>query len=116
VNKQVIVKKIRLDECKEIICNSLVIFFQENELEKYFSPHNYRSLCGRYLVKKSLLGCFKSSNYHDIGILNDDKGKPEIFFQGELKKEMKESGVQEVICSISHSRNWVACMVVIEVC
>jgi phosphopantetheinyl transferase (holo-ACP synthase) len=115
VDKQVIVNKIRLGECKEIISNSLVSFFQVIELEKYFSPHNYRSLCGRYLVKKSILGCFKSSNYLDIGILNNDKGKPEIFFQGELKKEMKESGVKEVVCSISHSRNWVVSMVVIEV-
>lgn len=104
----------KLGKCKEIIGISLTNFFQPAEIDKYFSNYNYSRLCGRYLIKKSLLDFFKSSNYLDIGVLNDEKGKPILSFQGELLEEMKKKGVKKVLCSISHSRNWVASMVIID--
>jgi len=104
----------KLDECKEIISESLATIFQPIEMDKYFSKYNYSRLCGRYLIKKSLLDYFKSFNYLDIGVLNDEKGRPVISIKGELLKQIKETGVKKVLCSISHSRNWVASMVVID--
>ena len=114
MNDRVIIKKMKLDECKEIIGVSFEDFFQPVELEKYYAPGNLRSLCARYLVKKSLLDYFKLSNYLDIGILNDEKGKPELIICGELSRKIKEMSVKQILCSISHSRNWVASMVVID--
>ncbi len=93
---------------------SLTDIFQPIEIEKYFSANNYRRLCGRYLIKKSILDYFKTSNYLDIGILNDEKGRPVVSFRGELLKIIEKTDVKKVLCSISHSRNWVASMVVID--
>ncbi|MFH0866194.1 MAG: hypothetical protein V1904_08360 [Bacteroidota bacterium] len=105
----------KFHECKEIIEEvSLEVLFQPVELEKYLVPGNYRSLCGRYLVKKSLLDYFQSSRYLEISILNDKNGKPEIFTCGGLMQKIKDTGVKNIMCSISHSRNWIASMVVIE--
>jgi len=110
-----IIKKEKLEECKNLISISLESFFLSIELEKYFSENNLRSLCGRYLVKKSILDHFKTNNFLEIQILNNEKGKPDINILGELKQKAKLLGISNLQCSISHSKNWVASMVVIEI-
>ena len=109
-----IIKKEKLEDCKNLISISLETFFLSIELDKYYSENNLRSLCGRYLVKKSILEYFKTNNFLEIQILNNEKGKPEITILGELKQKAKTMGISNLQCSISHSKNWVASMVVIE--
>lgn len=52
--------------------------------------------------------------FHEIEVLNDDLGKPEIILHGKAKQLAEEKGVKRVHVSLSHLRDVACSMVTIE--
>ena len=57
------------------------------------------------VVKALGTGFGEMAAFHDIEIINDDKGKPEVFFSDTLNSRFKNP---EVLISISHCGTYVA--------
>ena len=90
-------------------------FFNENELKSVKNKNIVKSLGARYLIKESILDYINlDENYKDIEIENEEHGKPIIGFTGKVKEKFKEMGVDNVQISISHSRNFISTLVVLE--
>jgi holo-[acyl-carrier protein] synthase len=53
-------------------------------------------------VKTLGTGFGEMAAFHDIEILNNDQGKPEVFFSDALKQRFKNP---EVLISISHCKD-----------
>jgi phosphopantetheine--protein transferase-like protein len=87
--------------------------FSENELQKFKSPANSGSLAGRYLIKKSICQFIGDhQQMSEIEILNNDFGKPEVFFGVNIRKKLEIARVKNVCCSISHSKNYITGMTI----
>ena len=90
-------------------------WFSEEELRLHPFPKNAGSLAARYLVKKRILEQTRvNARMNEIQILNDEYGKPEIVFDEKVKKELKNKGIDEILCSLSHSRNHIVAMTIME--
>ena len=66
-------------------------------------------------LKKSILDFLQlEDEFSDIEIENEDSGKPVVRYDGRVKEKLEERGVNNIQVSISHSRNYVTTLVVIE--
>ncbi len=74
-----------------------------------------KRLGARYLIKKSILDYLDlGDDFNDIEIENEESGKPVVSFQGIVDEKIKQKNIRNVQVSISHSRNYVATLVIIE--
>jgi holo-[acyl-carrier protein] synthase len=72
-------------------------------------------LGARYLIKKSIIDFLGlKEGYHDIEIKNDPKGKPEVKVYGNMKKILLERNIQKIHVSISHSKQYISVLVILE--
>jgi holo-[acyl-carrier protein] synthase len=73
-------------------------------------PHYAARFSAKEAIVKALgTGFGEMAAFHDIEIINNDLGKPEIFFSDALKNQFKNP---EVLLSISHCKNYVATVAV----
>lgn len=76
--------------------------------------HPYASYAGRFAAKEAIskaLGTgVRGFSLNDIEILNDELGKPVVFFYNEIKKVAKDLKIQ---LSISHSREYAVSTVIL---
>ena len=73
-------------------------------------PHYAARFSAKEAIVKALgTGFGEMAAFHDIEIINDDKGKPEVFFSAALNSHFKNP---EVLISISHCKNYVATVAV----
>ena len=94
---------------------ALADWFSDRELGQFAFPKNARSLAARYLVKKRVrdhLGADIRGN--EMEILNDTLGKPLMIFTESMQKRVQEKGIEEILCSLSHSRNFAAGMTAVR--
>ncbi|NOQ27669.1 MAG: hypothetical protein GQ564_20080 [Bacteroidales bacterium] len=105
-----------VEEIKEFFSKNLQDnFFTENELKLAEKKNVIKSLGARYLIKKTILEYLDIENkYKDIEIVNHSTGKPIVIFTGSVKEKIRESGITNVQVSISHSRNFISSIVIIE--
>ena len=90
-------------------------YFTDNELISVEQKNRIKSPGARYLIKRSILDYFKlGDEYKDIEIENEAEGKPVVRFTGKVKKKLEEMNIGNIQVSISHSRNLVSTLVVIE--
>ena len=83
-------------------------WFSVRESEIFSSPGHVKNLAARYLVKKRICDQIRDHGYRkEIEILNDPFGKPEITFGKNIAKAIEQAGIKEIMCSISHSRNYI---------
>jgi phosphopantetheinyl transferase (holo-ACP synthase) len=83
-------------------------WFTGKELEKFSSDKNTGSLAARYLIKKRICEVLGTIGFENqVEILNDQYGKPEISLGEQIEKALRKVGYSKIICSISHSRNYV---------
>ena len=88
-------------------------WFSEKERKKFSFPGNAGSLAARYLVKKRItdyLGAETGMN--GIEILNDEFSKPEIMTDERMKKKIRDNGVDVILCSLSHPRNYAVALTI----
>ena len=67
-------------------------------------------------VSKALgTGIAKGISFQDIEIINDENGKPSVFLYGEAQKRYAAIGGKCMDISLTHSREYAAAYVVIEI-
>jgi len=90
-------------------------YFSSNELKSVEHKNSLKSLGARYLIKRAILDYIDMGEaYLEIEIQNDDQEKPEITFYNRVKKKIENLGIGYVQISISHSKNFIAILVIIE--
>lgn len=90
-------------------------YFIDNEVKSVEYKNSVKSLGARYLIKKSILDYLKiENNFDDIEIANEESGKPVVIFRNYVQERIQEEDIKNVQVSISHSRNFVTTLVVIE--
>lgn len=83
-------------------------FFLPEELDLYSKEATPRSLAARWLIKKIVTEHFgEKLSYLQISVTGDKNGKPKLSIQN-------KNITQQVFISISHSRNYITAMVLIE--
>lgn len=88
-------------------------WFTENELKAFSYPRNSGSLAARYLIKKRICDLLEEDEYkREIEILNDSLGKPQLSFLKNINNAIERAGISKILCSISHSRNYIAGMTI----
>lgn len=105
-----------IDEIKSILLNhSDDYYFTGKELKSVENKNVIKSLGARYLIKKSILDYLNMNNeYLDIEIENTRDCKPFVSFGGKVKEKINEQRIQNAQISISHSRNFVSTLVIME--
>ena len=82
--------------------------FSKDEISLYAGKANKRSLAVRWLIKEILVEHYKDTLQHrQISITGNENGKPVLSIQN------KNVG-DKIHISMSHSRNYITAMVVIE--
>lgn len=86
--------------------------FTEREIKysssKRFAPQHFAA---RFAAKEAVVKAFGVArkfplNWTDIEVFNDEEGKPLISFSKDALKLKKRKKVDEVVVSISHSKNY----------
>ena len=94
---------------------SEAVFFSEEEFRSVEKKNKIKSLGARYLIKNSILDYLAiENNYKDIEIVNQSSGKPIIKFAGNVQGKLNELNISNVQISISHSRNFISSIVILE--
>jgi holo-[acyl-carrier-protein] synthase len=90
-------------------------YFCSNELKSVEHKNAIKSLGARYLIKRAILDYIEQGDaYLEIEIKNDEQEKPDIIFYNRVRNKIKDLGISNVEISISHSRNFIAILVIIE--
>jgi holo-[acyl-carrier protein] synthase len=86
-----------------------ILTFQERKIIKLNKNFSQR-LAGRFAVKEAIFKAISSveninCNWQDINVLNNKKGVPQVFFEGNLKKFIEKRNFQFII-SLSHTKRY----------
>lgn len=88
-------------------------WFTKRELVNFPFDKYSRSLAARYLIKKRITGQLGTDGIQkDIEILDNALGKPELKLGKNALQAAKKAGIKDILCSISHSRNYITGMTV----
>ena len=82
---------------------------------KRFAPQHFAA---RFAAKEAVVTAFGVArryplNWTDIEIFNDGEGKPIILFSNDALKLKKRKKVNEVVVSMSHSKNYAVANVIL---
>lgn len=89
-------------------------YFTESELD--YCGGRLGSLGARLLIKDCIFDYVSATfehaerRYREIEISHDEMSKPMIRLFGKLEERVRRSAMKDIRVSISHSRNWVAGM------
>ncbi|TCO73159.1 holo-ACP synthase [Marinisporobacter balticus] len=78
----------------------------------YFEEINYRinTIAGNFAVKEAIMKALgtglRNFKWVDIEIHRDDLGKPSVILYKNAKKIAAEQGIEEILISISHSKDY----------
>lgn len=90
-------------------------YFMDREIKSVEHKNTVKSLGARYLIKKSILDFLKiEDEFTNIEIQNEETGKPVVKYTGKVERKINEQKVSNIQISISHSRNFVTTLVIIE--
>ena len=79
----------------------------------------YQCLAARFAAKEAFFkalgtGYRYGMAFHEIEVLNDELGKPNIVAHGKVKKYLKEKKIKSIHLSISHVKEMANAFVVLE--
>ncbi len=105
-----------LDEIEEILFKHADdYYFIDKEIKSVEYKNTIKSLGARYLIKKSILEFLVlGDEYNDIEIENEETGKPIVNCTGKVAEAIKNNDIRHIHVSISHSKNYVTTLVIIE--
>jgi holo-[acyl-carrier protein] synthase len=88
-------------------------WFTKSELADFPFNKHHRSLAARYLIKKRIARQLGVDDIQmDIEILDNTLGKPELKMGQNVRQAAEKAGVKDILCSISHSRNYITGMTI----
>ena len=99
--------------------NFLTKVFTNKEIRysnsKRFAPQHFAA---RFAAKEAVVKAFGVArkyplNWTDIEIFNNEEGKPVILFSNDALKLKKRKKVNEVVVSMSHSKNYAVANVIL---
>jgi holo-[acyl-carrier protein] synthase len=99
--------------------NFLTKVFTDKEIKysssKRFAPQHFAA---RFAAKEAVVKAFGVArrfplNWTDIEVFNDKEGKPVISFNNDALKLKKQKKVDDVVVSISHSKNYAVASVIL---
>lgn len=100
---------------KFFIKHSVNAFFNSDELKSVENKNKIKSLGARYLIKEAVKDFLNDEvDFKEIVIENIDNGQPKIIFSGSIKEKLNQLHINNVQISISHSRNYISTLIVIE--
>lgn len=77
-----------------------------------------RRLAGRFAAKEAVLKALgtglRDCRWHDVEVINDPLGRPEVILSGALKGLAREQSVGRILLSITHSRSHALAFAVAE--
>ena len=78
-----------------------------------------QSFAARFAAKEACLKALKTGwsgriTWHDIEILNDENGVPNLKIRGEAKNILEKTGANQVHLSISHTTDHAVAQVILE--
>lgn len=122
VKKMVLV---HVDEVAKIIKPDDSFIKDKNKSRRYFTENekNYcadqtRCLGARFLIKKCVFDYllkekgYIDHKYCDVEIINNKRGQPMLQLYRGVHECAKKMNINNIFISISHSKNWVAGMVI----
>ena len=82
---------------------------------KRFSEQHFAA---RFAAKEAVVKAFGEPNKYpvrwtDIEVINNEEGKPVIEFRGDALKLKKKKKIDEIVVSMSHSRNYAIASVIL---
>ncbi len=83
--------------------------FTEEERSYCLQKKNpYPSLAARFAAKEAVRKLdqlfISSFRFHDVEVIVDQMGKPQIVLHGKVLEEATNAGIQEIALSLSHSK------------
>ncbi len=99
--------------------NFLTKVFTDREIKysnsKRFAPQHFAA---RFAAKEAVVKAFGVArkfplNWTDIEVFNDKEGKPVISFNNDALKLKKKKKVDDVVVSMSHSKNYAVASVIL---
>lgn len=94
--------------------------FTTKEIEYCESKKNYaESFAARFAAKEAFLkaigtGWSDGLQFTDIEILNDEKGKPIVYLQGEAKQIILDNEVFNIQVSLTHLKEIASAIIILE--
>jgi holo-[acyl-carrier protein] synthase len=78
-----------------------------------------QNYAARFSAKEAFLkavgtGLRQGLSFTDIEVVNDELGKPEMVLHGQARELTRKMGVTNIQISLTHLRDWVNAMVIIE--
>lgn len=93
--------------------------FSEGEKEycqkkKYPDAHLAARFAAKEAFMKALGNKARRLTWHDLEILNNSQGKPEVFLFGKARALIKTLQIKNIFLTISHSDNFAVAQVILE--
>ncbi len=113
---------VNIDRCKKWRDSPKLLsrFFHPDELEEARKKGSMEihSLAARFAAKeafgKALGTGLIGFSLNEVAVLNDPRGKPELFLYGRAKEIYEKQGSGSVFVSLTHERDYAIAFVVIE--
>lgn len=92
------------------------IIFTETEME--YCGKRLHCLGARYVIKKCVIDYlakekgYVENSYREIEVVNNELGQPLLRLYNGVRECMNDLKIKDTFISISHSRNWIAGMVI----
>jgi holo-[acyl-carrier protein] synthase len=94
--------------------------FTEKE-QKYCEPkrNKAQNYAARFAAKEAFFKAIGTGwrggiTFKDVEIVNNERGKPEIFLYGKAKEFVKEKKLKNIQVSLSHIKNFASAIVAVE--
>ena len=87
----------------------LTRIFTPNEIEYCYNKRNpYPSLAARFAAKEALRKLHPAFTqgiaFHDVEVINNLEGRPELYLHSRAAKIKQESGIADIAISLSHAK------------
>ena len=98
---------------KEMVFSPAEITYCEPKTNKF------EHYAARYAAKEAFFkalgtGWLNGTQFDEVEILNDEKGKPQIHLLGETKNTLSTWGISKILVSLSHIKTVATAVVIIE--
>ena len=96
------------------------LIFSENEIIYCESKKNkFQYYAARFAAKEAFFkaigtGWMKGTNFNEVEVAHDNKGKPELILNGDTKREISNLAIVKISVSLSHLKTIAAAVVIIE--
>ena len=110
------ISRVRQAVGREIFKQKVFSAAEQNYCESR-GKQKYSSYAARFAAKEAFfkaLGTGIFSRPADVEIVNDERGRPEIFLHGKVAAQAKLLGVEKISVSLSHSHNFATAVCIVE--